>query len=139
MFVIIGILVVVGSIVGGYLLEHGNLLVLFQPAELLIIGGAALGTVFIANPIHIVIELAKGMAATLKGSPYSKASYLENLKMLNEIFLYARKNGMAKLEADLDEPDKSQLFTKYPKFLRDHHLRDFFCDSTTSTANRWPR
>lgn len=129
MFVIIGILVVIGSIIGGYLLEQGNLIVLLQPAELMIIGGAALGTVFIANPIHIVIKLFTGLVGTLKGSPYTKAFYLENLKMLNEIFLYARKNGMAKLETDLDEPAKSQLFSKYPKFLNDHHVLDFFCDT----------
>lgn len=129
MFVIIGIVVVFGSIIGGYLLEHGNLLVLFQPAELVIIGGAALGTVFIANPLHLIIKLVKGILGTLKGSPYSKAVYLENLKMLNEIFLYARKNGMAKLEADLDEPDKSQLFSNYPKLLKNQHVLDFFCDT----------
>lgn len=129
MFVIIGIVVVFGSIIGGYLLEHGKLLVLFQPAELVIIGGAALGTVFIANPIHTVIKLIKGLLGTLKGSHFNKAVYLENLKMLNEIFLYARKNGMAKLEADLDEPDKSQLFSKYPKFLGDKPVLSFFCDT----------
>jgi chemotaxis protein MotA len=129
MFVIIGIVVVFGSIIGGYLLEHGKLLVLFQPAELVIIGGAALGTVFIANPLHLIIQLVKGLLGTLKGSPYTRAFYLDNLKMLNEIFLYARKNGMAKLEADLDEPDKSQIFSKYPKFLKDRHVLEFFCDT----------
>jgi chemotaxis protein MotA len=129
MFVIIGIVVVFGSIIGGYLLEHGNLLVLLQPAELVIIGGAALGTVFIANPLHILIKLAKGLLGTFKGSHFTKAFYLEQLKMLSEIFLYARKNGMAKLEADLDEPEKSQLFSKYPGFLKNHHALAFFCDT----------
>ncbi len=129
MFVIIGFVVVIGAIVGGYLMEHGNLMVLMQPAELVIIGGAGLGTMLIANPLHILIAIMKGMIDALKGSPFTKAFYIEQLKMLNDIFVYARKNGMAKLEADLDEPDKSPLFSKYPKFLKDHHALDFFCDT----------
>jgi chemotaxis protein MotA len=129
MFVIIGIVVVIGGIIGGYLMEHGPLAVLFQPAELVIIGGAALGTLFIANPLHLIISIFKGILGTLKGSRYSKAFYVEQLTMLAGIMVYARKNGMAKLEADLDEPSKSQLFGKYPKFLADHHALDFFCDT----------
>lgn len=129
MFVLIGIVVVIGSIVGGYLMEHGKLLVLFQPAELVIIGGAALGTIFIANPMHILKQLAAGLFATFKPARFSKAFYLENLRMLNDIFVYARKNGMAKLEADLDDPAKSPVLSKYPAFLKDHHALDFFCDT----------
>lgn len=129
MFVIIGILVVIGSIIGGYLMEHGKLAVLFQPAELVIIGGAALGTLLIANPLPTVIAVVKGMLGLLKSSPYTKAYYLLNLQMLNEIFVYARKNGLAKFEADIEDPDKSALFQKYPAFLKNHHARDFFCDT----------
>lgn len=129
MFVIIGFVIVIGAIVGGYLLEHGNLLVLVQPAELLIIGGSALGTLFVANPMYILLDIVKGMLSTLKGSRFNKVFYLEQLKMLNDIFIYARKNGMAKLETDLDEPENSQLFTKYPQFLGDHHALEFFCDT----------
>ena len=129
MFVIIGIFVVIGGIIGGYLMEHGNLAVLFQPAELVIIGGAALGTILIANPMHVIIALIKSVLGALKGSPFTKKFYLEQLMMLNDIFVYARKNGMAKLEGDLDEPDKSQLFGKYPNFLKDHHALHFFCDT----------
>ena len=90
MFAIIGILVVIGAIVGGYLMEHGNLMVLVQPAELLIIGGAALGTVLIANPLSIVIRIAKGLISVFMPSPFSKTFYLDHLKMLNELFQYAR-------------------------------------------------
>lgn len=129
MFVIIGVVIVIGAIVGGYLLEHGNLLVLLQPAELLIIGGAALGTVFIGNPVHTIKAMARGLLRVLKGSRYTKAFYLEQLKLLNDIFVYARKNGMAKLEADLDEPAKSAVFQKYPKFLADSAALEFFCDT----------
>jgi chemotaxis protein MotA len=129
MYIIIGALIVLGSIIGGYLLEHGNLHVLLQPAELVIIGGAALGTIFIANPLHTIIGIFKGLIGALKGSPYNAAFYLEQLKMLNDVFVYARKHGMAKLESDLDEPEKSQVFSKYPKFLADHHALHFFCDT----------
>jgi chemotaxis protein MotA len=129
MFAIIGILVVIGAIVGGYLMEHGNLLVLMQPAELLIIGGAALGTVLIANPLPTIIRIGKGVIGVFLPSPYSKAFYLENLKMLFELFGYARKSGAVKLEADIEEPEKSPLFQKYPRFLRDHHMVQFLCDT----------
>lgn len=129
MFVLIGVAIVLGSIVGGYLMEHGNLLVLLQPAELVIIGGAALGTIFVANPMHTIKAMAAAVVASLKGSPFTKAFYLEQLRMLNDIFVYARKNGMAKLESDLDDPEKSAVFGKYPAFLKNHHALDFFCDT----------
>lgn len=129
MFVLIGVAIVIGAIIGGYLMEHGKLLVLLQPAELVIIGGAALGTIFVGNPMHTIIGMAKAVLGALKGSPFTKAFYLEQLRMLNDIFVYARKNGMAKLESDLDEPEKSAIFTKYPAFLKNHHALDFFCDT----------
>lgn len=129
MFAIVGILVVIGAVIGGYLLEHGHLAVLFQPAELVIIGGAALGTVLIANPLPTVIAIFKGIVSVFKGSRCNKAFYLETLKMLNDLFAYARKNSLAKLEPDVEEPDKSQVFSKYPKFLKDHHAVHFVCDT----------
>jgi chemotaxis protein MotA len=129
MFAIIGILVVIGAVIGGYLMEHGHLEVLLQPAELVIIGGAAIGTLLIANPISTVIAIIHGLLAVLKGSPYTKKFYLDSLKMLNEIFGYARKNGMNKLEADVDDPAKSQLFSKYPGLIKNHHALHFVCDS----------
>ena len=129
MFAIIGMVVVLGAIVGGYLMEHGNLLVLLQPAELVIIGGAAIGTVLIANPLPIVIELGKGIASVLAGSKYTRDFYLETLKMLNDLFMAARKGGMVKLESDVEEPEKSPVFSKYPAFLANHHAVHFVCDT----------
>jgi chemotaxis protein MotA len=129
MFAIIGILVVLGAVVGGYLMEHGKLLVLMQPAELVIIGGAAAGTLLIANPISTVMKILRGALAVLKGTPHTKATYLETLKMLNELFMQARKQGMVKLEEDIEDPAKSQVFSKYPKFLANHHAVDFICDT----------
>jgi chemotaxis protein MotA len=129
MFAIIGIVVVIGAILGGYLMEKGPLLVLLQPAELVIIGGSAIGTVLIANPLPTVIKLFKGIVGILGGSKYTQPFYLESLKMLNDLFQFARKNGLPKLEADIETPEKSALFSKYPKFLADHHAVSFVCDT----------
>ena len=85
MFAIIGIIVVLGAVIGGYLMEHGQMAVLLQPAELVIIAGAGLGTLFIANPLSTLIRIFKGLIQVLKGSPYTKAYYLDTLKMLSEL------------------------------------------------------
>jgi chemotaxis protein MotA len=129
MTAIIGILIVLGAIVGGYLMEHGKVAVLVQPAELLIILGAAIGTVIIANPIPTLIRLGQGLTGIIGGSPFTKAFYLDHLKMLYELFNFARKAGTAKLEEDVDHPEKSAVFTKYPKFLKSHHALHFLCDT----------
>ena len=129
MFAIIGIVVVIGAVIGGFLMEKGNLAVLIQPAELVIIGGAAAGTLLIGNPLPVVMKIFKGLIGVLKPSPYSKAYFLETLKMLNELFGYARKNGLVKLESDVEEPEKSPVFSKYPKFLHNHHAVHFLCDT----------
>jgi chemotaxis protein MotA len=129
MFLIIGIVVVFGAVVAGYLMEHGNLRVLIQPAELIIIGGAAIGTVLIANPLHILKSMISGVLGAFGGSKYNKAKYLETLKMMYELFTRARKEGLMALETDSDAPDKSPVFSKYPKFLKDHHALAFVCDT----------
>ena len=129
MFSIIGILIVIGAILGGYLMEHGNIRVLLQPAELLIIAGAATGTVLIANPLHILKKIAGGLGGVFGGSKFTKARYLESLKMLYDLFNKARKDGLMSLESDVEEPEKSPIFSKYPQFLKDHHVRDYVCDT----------
>src|SRR5438270_10557570 len=129
MFAIIGIVVVFGAIVAGYLMEHGKLLVLMQPAELVIIFGAAVGTVLVGNPLAVVIKMMKGIGRVFSSDRFTKAFYLENLKMLNEVFTYARKSGLTKLESDVEEPAKSPVFSKYKNFLKDHHAVFFICDT----------
>jgi chemotaxis protein MotA len=129
MFVIIGILVVIGAVVGGYLMEHGPLTVLLQPAELVIIGGAALGTILVANPPSTVIRMLRGLAGALAPGRYTKERYLESLKMLNVLFTHARKNGIVKLEEDIEDPHKSPIFSKNPHFLQDHNTVSFVCDT----------
>ena len=135
MFVIIGIVVVFGAVIAGYLMEHGNLKVLIQPAELVIIGGAAVGTVLIANPLHILKAIAGGIGGVFGGSKFNREKYLETLKMLFDLFSRARKEGLMALETDSDAPDKSPVFSKYPKFLKDHHALDFVCDTIRMAAS----
>lgn len=129
MFSIIGIVVVIGAVIGGYLMEHGNMKVLIQPAELVIIGGAALGTLLIANPLPIVIAIFKGILGTFGSSKYNKDLYIETLKLMNETFSKGRKGGLSALEPDIEDPEKSEMFNKYPKITKDHHKLDFICDT----------
>ena len=129
MLSIIGIVIVLGAIAAGYMMEHGKFLVLLQPAELVIIFGAAIGTVVIANPLHVLIQIGKGLVAVFAGSPFTKARYLETLKMLYELFCLSRKAGTAKLEEEVDNPSKGQVFNKYPKFMAQHHALHFLCDT----------
>jgi chemotaxis protein MotA len=129
MFAIIGIIVVFGAIIAGYEMEHGNIRVLMQPAELIIIGGAAIGTVLIANPLHILKQIIAGIVEVFKGPKVTKKRYLDLLKMMYDLLNKARKEGVMALESDVEEPSKSQIFSKHQEFLKDHHLRDFLCDT----------
>ena len=129
MIPVIGILVVFGCIAGGYLIEKGNMLVLMQPAELLIIGGAAIGTVLIGNPLYVLKAIIGGVLQVFKGSRYTAAAYLDTLKFLNDFFNTARKAGLSTLEQDLDEPEKSELFKRHPTFAKDKEAMHFFCDT----------
>jgi chemotaxis protein MotA len=129
MFTIIGIVVVFGCIVAGYLMEHGNLRVLVQPAELIIIGGAAAGTVLIANPMHILKQIGAGLGGVFGSSKFDKQRYIAALKMMYELLQKARKEGLVALENDIEDPAKSALFSKNKDFVSNHHLRDFVCDT----------
>jgi chemotaxis protein MotA len=129
MFAVIGILVVFGAVLGGYLMEHGHVLVLLQPAELVIIGGAGVGTVLIANPLHILKQIAGGLSAVFKGSKFTRQRYLDTLRIMYELLNKARREGLMTLENDVEDPDKSPILSKDPAFLNDHHIRNFICDS----------
>jgi chemotaxis protein MotA len=129
MFPILGIVVVFGCIAAGYLIEKGNLLVLMQPAELLIILGAAIGTVLIGNPPHLLKSIVSSVLTVFKGTRYSAAFYLDTLKFLNDFFGVSRKNGLTALEKDLDEPDKSALFKRHTSFSSNQQVMHFFCDT----------
>jgi chemotaxis protein MotA len=129
MFSIIGIVVVLGAIIGGFLFEHGKLGVLVQPAELIIIGGAAAGTLLIANPLPVIIKVIKMALGIFGGDKFSKNRYLDTLKFMNELFSRGRKGGLSSLEPDVEAPDKSEIFKKFPTVMHDHHVSDFVCDT----------
>ncbi|MGD0797059.1 MAG: flagellar motor stator protein MotA [Acidobacteriaceae bacterium] len=129
MFSIIGILIVFGAVLGGFLMEKGPMAVLMQPAELVIIGGAAIGTLLVANPMHVLKQIGGSVGRILGGSKFSKQRYLDSLKMMFLLFNKARKEGLVAIESDIEDAEKSTLFQKYPAFVKDHHVRDFVCDT----------
>ncbi len=129
MFAIIGVVLVFGAVVGGYLMEKGHLAVLLQPAEVLIIGGAALGTLLTANPLHIIKQIIGSLLGVLKGSPFGKARYLSTLKMMFELMNKVRRGGLLSIESDIEKPEESEVFKQYPEFLKDHHICHFVCDT----------
>jgi len=129
MFAIIGIVVVFGCVAGGYLMEHGSIMVLLQPAELLIIGGAAAGAVLVANPLHVLKNIASGITGVFIGSKFTRARYLNSLKLAYQLLNKARRQGLMSLESDIEDPEKSQVFAQDPEFLKNAHVRHFFCDS----------
>jgi len=129
MFAIIGILVVFGAVIAGYLMEHGPLQVLMQPAELIIIGGAAIGTVLIANPVYILKQMAVGLTGAFGGSKFSKPVYLASLKTVYDLLNKARREGLVSLESDVEDPSKSPILSKNPLFVKNHHICNFFCDT----------
>jgi chemotaxis protein MotA len=129
MFAIIGILVVFGAVIGGFLMEKGHLAVLIQPAELIILTGAATGTLLVANPLRILKAIVGGLLGTLKGSPFTEARYLSTLKMMYEFLNKVRKEGLLAIEADVEKPNESALFKNYPQFLGDEHALHFVCDT----------
>ena len=126
---IAGILIVFGCVIAGYLMEKGKIAVLIQPAELIIIGGAAIGTVLAANPTHILKRIVTGLMGVAKGSAFPKKRYLDTLKMMFDLLMRARKDGALAIEGDVEDPGTSVTFSKYPVFLNDHHARDFVCDT----------
>jgi chemotaxis protein MotA len=123
----IGMVVLIGSILGGFM-PHGDIAVLWQPLEILIIGGSAAGGFIIANPKNVIMGSIKGFMQVLKGSPYNKVGYLELLTMLYAVLRMAKTQGSLALETHIDAPHESELFSRYPKFAGDHHALTFLCD-----------
>ncbi len=129
MIIIIGILIVTASVIGGYLLEHGNLSVIFQPVELMIIGGAALGGFIIASPVKVIKAVGSAMVRMFTAKPYTKQDYMEILLMMNGIFYKIRQQGLVSIESDVDTPNESPLFTKFPKILKNHEAINLITDT----------
>lgn len=125
----VGVLIVIGAVLGGYVMEGGEIGVLIQPAELVIILGAALGTMIIATPIKVIIQIIQMSLKALGGATVSKAQYVDLLNVLYELFQMARKDGQLALEPHVEDPEKSTLFSKYPSFIHNHHAVHFLADT----------
>jgi len=129
MFAVIGIILVFGAVIGGFLMEKGHIAVLLQPAELLIIGGASTGALLVANPLHILKGIAAGLTGVLGGSKFGKDRYLDTLKMMFQFLNKVRKEGLLSVVMDVEKPNESPFFKNYPDFLNDHRACDFACDT----------
>jgi chemotaxis protein MotA len=127
--VIVGFLVVIGAVFGGYLLEHGIIGVLIQPAEFVIIGGSALGTIMISTPLNVLMNLLKSSIKVLSGGNIPKAAYVELLTLIYDLGQTVRKDGQLALESHMENPHSSSIFSKYPTFLKRHHAVDFLADT----------
>lgn len=129
MFVIIGCVVVIGSVLGGYILHGGPLLVLIQISEFIIIGGAALGALLISAPASVLKKIINRVIGSLKGNKIEKQHSLNLLKLMFEIFQMTRKDGLLALESHVENPEKSSIFAKYPEILQKKSVLLFMCDT----------
>ncbi len=129
MIAIIGIIVVVVSVLGGFTIAGGHVPALFHISEFLVIGGTALGTVLISTPGSVLKALSGKLSGVVKTTPYTKEMYLDALKMLYELFQIARRDGLVAIESHIERPESSPVFQKYPAILAHHHQITFMCDS----------
>jgi len=128
LLVIIGYLVVCGCVFGGFAMAGGHLASLWQPIELLMIGGAAVGAFFVGNTMKSVKATFKALPTVLKGSPYTKDMYMELMALQFDVLSKVRKEGLMSIEGDIENPEASPLFSKYPAVLADHHIVEFMTD-----------
>lgn len=129
MFTIVGIVVVMGSVLGGFTLAGGQLPSLFHISEIIVIVGTAAGTVIISTPLGVMKNMAAKLLRLLAPSPFNRTLYLDALKLMYELFQIARRDGLVAIEAHIEEPEKSSVFGKYPTILKQHHAVVFLCDS----------
>jgi len=128
LLVIIGYVIVLASVFGGFALNGGHLAALWQPLELVMIGGAALGAFFVGNNGKAVKATLKALPDVLKGSRHTKDLYMEMMSLLFDVLSKVRKEGLMSIEGDIDKPEESPLFSKYPGVLSDHHIIEFMTD-----------
>jgi len=129
MIPIIGFVIVSVCVIGGYLLEGGNLSVIFQPVELLIICGAAIGGFIVASPMKIIKAVGTSITRIFTNKPNTKQDYIEVLLMINGIFYKIRQQGLVSIESDVDSPEQSPLFSNYPKILKNHAAINLITDT----------
>src|SRR5215207_9576353 len=121
MIIIVGALIVIGSVIGGFMMAGGHIGALMHLSEFNVIGGSALGALIIMSPKKILIDLCKGILSSLKGTPYKRAAYEELFKALYELFIIGRRNGMIALEEHVTNPEASSILKKYPGLLANKH------------------
>jgi len=129
MFVIIGIAVVVGGVLGGFMLHGGPLAVLLQWSEFLIIGGASIGSMLVGTPLPVLKRLVASIGAILKGDQYTRDEYMNLLKTQFELFNVATRDGLINIESHITDPGKSSIFSKNPFLLKNHHALEYLCDT----------
>ncbi len=128
MFAIIGSVVVMGSVLGGFMMGGSSLLLLWHPLEVVVICGAALGAFLISNPLKVVKASFAGALGLVKGPRYGRAEYIQLLKLVYDILVVMRKDGVLAIERHIEDPSKSDVFKKYPGVLSDHHMMEFITD-----------
>ncbi len=128
MLALIGTVVVLASVMGGYLATGSSMLLLWHPLEVVIILGAALGAFLISSPIKVVKGAFGGAIGLVKGVRYGRAEYIQLLKLIYDILVVARKDGLLAIEQHIEEPLKSDIFKKYPVVMADHHMMEFLTD-----------
>lgn len=129
MLVIVGIIVVMGCVLGGFMLSGGHVGALIHPAEILTIGGAAIGAAIVMSPKKVLFDLFHGVLQAVKGSPYTRKSYDELFQAMYELFRLARRDGTLALEPHLTAPQDSTIFNKYPTVGKNHEVTKFICGS----------
>jgi chemotaxis protein MotA len=127
MIVIVGCIVVIGAVLGGFTMAGGHIGALWHLSELVTIGGAALGALIVSAPKKVLIDLVKGIGASVKGSPFNKSAYEEAFKCMYDLLRLARRDGMLALEPHISKPTDSNIFNKYPRVAQNHHLLHFIC------------
>ena len=131
----LGILIVLGSVMGGYLGHGGKFHVLIQPTEFLIIFGAAAGAVVISAPMSAIKMCIAQTLHALKGGGPGKKEYVDLLQMMFRLFQTFRKDGPQAIEKHIEDPSKSDIFKNYPSFLKNHHASKFLCDTMKVTLS----
>ena len=128
MLVIVGYIIIIISVFGGFALAGGHLASLWQPVEVLMIGGGAVGAFVVGNSSKALKATLKALPTVFKGSKFTKSLYMELMTLLYEILGKIRKEGLMSIEGDVDDPNNSPIFTKYPGILADHHITEFITD-----------
>jgi chemotaxis protein MotA len=128
MIVLIGVAVVMGAVLAGFMMSGGQLGALMHPSELLTIGGAAMGAMIMMSPISVLKNLGIALIGTLKGSQYDKATYRELFKLMYDLLRIARRDGLLMLERHVSDPHHSEVINRYPRIAKNHHAMEFICN-----------